>query len=91
MEVSTWGMRKSAEHPHIGDPLNCVGMLERVTHEPVFTQEEWNDGGDGPDAPIPTETVYHLRTLDGRQFSWRNARMIRVPDTADFRIMNNRT
>lgn len=90
METGTFGMSASEKMPHLGDPLNNVGMLESITQEPVFTQEQWDEGGDGPDVPIPTETVYNLRLLDGRKFSWRNASMIRVPDSRNFKVMKSR-
>lgn len=70
------------------DVLDCIGVLERNLREPRFSQEEWNENGDGPERPIPDEEVWYIRTLDGREVRWTNALFIRVPDSADFRAMN---
>lgn len=51
--------------------LDSVGVLERITHEPVE--------GDWDDEPPPTERVWYIRTLDGRSYRWVNARFIGCP------------
>lgn len=51
--------------------LERLGVLARTTWEPV--QMEWNVETDGPH---PTEEVFYLDLLDGRQYRWTNANMI---------------
>ncbi len=94
VEISTIGMwdepeRYAAkeEYAHLSNVLNCIGTLERIAAEPVWTEEEWKEGGDT--GPIPTQKVWYIRTLDGREFRWENATFIRVPNTRNFRVMND--
>jgi hypothetical protein len=58
-----------------------------------MTPEKWNEGvEDKADWETPSnECVYYLRTLDGREFRWTNSKLILVPDTPQFKAMNNRT
>ena len=63
-------------HPdRLGERL---GRLVRIAEEPVFTPEQWADGG-GENEPIPTHTVWYLRLPDGREYGWYNASFIAVP------------
>jgi hypothetical protein len=57
--------------------LDAVGFLEKITKEPVFSDEDesWDTDVDGPE---PLETCYYIRTLDGRLFRWHNAKFIRA-------------
>lgn len=55
------------------------GRLVRVASEPMYTPEEWADGGSGPDEPIPHERVWYIELADGREFRWVNASFIAVP------------
>jgi len=64
----------------------ALSLLERITAEPVWTDEDWKEQGES--GPIPTKKVWHIRTLDDRGFRWENATFIRVPNACDFRVMN---
>lgn len=72
--------------------LDCIGVLERLEREPICTEEDWRDPvighGAYPNEPVPTEQVWYIRTLDGREVRWTNALFVLVPDSADFRVMN---
>lgn len=72
--------------------LDCIGVLERMEHEPFCTEEHWRDPVNGHGAlisePVPTEKVWYIRTLDGREVRWTNALFVRVPDSPDFQVMN---
>jgi hypothetical protein len=59
-----------------------LGRLERTVREPVFTPEEWAEGGGGTD-PIPTEDIWYLTLADGREYRWHNATFIAVPTAID--------
>ncbi len=93
VEISTMGMwgadpaKYKPEHAHLANVLNCIGTLERIAAEPVWTEAEWK--AEGETGPIPTQKVWYIRTLDGREFRWENATFIRVPNTRNFRIMND--
>jgi len=91
VEISTIGMWDDprpfpTDRAHLKDVLNCIGTLERITAEPVWTDEDWKEQGES--GPIPTKKVWHIRTLDDRGFRWENATFIRVPNACDFRVMN---
>lgn len=98
METSAWGMfcapdakeRYAKEHSHVLDPLNFIGVLGRIVAEPSMSAEQWNEGVEDKNdwEPVPTEKVYYIKTLDGRDFNWRNCRFIRIPDSHNFRVMN---
>jgi len=57
--------------------INKVGWLQRIAHEPRFSNDEWKEMAEG--RPCPTERAYYIRTLDGREFRWTNAQMIALP------------
>jgi hypothetical protein len=61
--------------------IDAVGLFLRSAREPVFTLEQWEEGGGGED-PIPLETVYYIQTLDGREFRWTNATFYAVPENS---------
>ena len=93
MEISTFHMRFDANRKlaSIGRYpgaalLDNIGTLERVTREPVMAPEKWNEGIENrAEWEVPgDEQVFYLRTLDGREVRWTNARMIKVPDATDF-------
>lgn len=72
--------------------LDCIGVLDRTLREPICSEEHWRDPVNGhgayPEEPVPTEQVWYIRTLDGREVRWTNALFVRVPDGPDFRVMN---
>lgn len=71
-EITTAGMRGR-------DPLDAVGVLEKVAAEKIdFNDPDfvWDEEEEG--RPHPTETVYYLRTLDGREFRWSNATLVTI-------------
>lgn len=71
-ETSTlggWGARKDMS------PLDAVGRLVRTAREKMPI-EEWDEQTDGP---WPTEKVWYVRTLDGREFRWVNADFVAIP------------
>lgn len=84
-ECMMWRMGKA-------NILDCVGVLERMEREPICAEEQWRDPVNGygayPHDPVPTEQVWYIRTLDGREVRWTNALFVLVPDSADFRVMN---
>lgn len=55
------------------------GTLVRVADEPVYPEEQRAELGFGPDEPMPTERVWYVRLLDGREFRWTNASFLAVP------------
>jgi len=55
------------------------GRLLRTAAEPMWTPEQWAEGGGGAD-PIPLERIFYIRTADGREYRWRNASFIAIPD-----------
>ena len=55
--------------------VDAVGILESAVYEPAF--DDWDEDKEGE--PCPKETAWYLRTLDGREFRWTNARFIAVP------------
>lgn len=81
-----------ARHPQVGDLVfetthrlgarnadmaATLGVLLAVEDRPLYAAEEWDEATEGK--PCPTETVYVLRTLDGRRFTWTNASIIALP------------
>lgn len=54
---------------------NAVGKLLRVEQEPIAM--EWDEDKDGP---RPTERVWYIELLDGRESRWVNAEFLKVPD-----------
>lgn len=86
MEISSFYWSCAVPFERDYDPINSIGVWEREEQEPVFTPEQWAEGG-GEDEPIPTERVIYIRTLDGREFRWVNANFIRVPDTTGFKAI----
>lgn len=57
--------------------IDAVGILEEIAQEPVVYDDEnfvWDEEYEG--RPHPTETVFYIRTLDGRRHRWVNARFI---------------
>lgn len=54
-----------------------LGVLLAIEHRPLYPAEEWDEAREG--RPCPTEKVYVVRTLDGNQFSWTNARLMALP------------
>lgn len=79
---------KRMTHPRVGDwvieistiyiasrsDVEGVGVLEEIAREPIDFLE-WDEAEDGP---VPEETVYYLRLIDGRRFRWSNASIIAV-------------
>lgn len=60
--------------------LDGVGILEDIAQEKVDfgdNAEVWDEEVEGE--PHPTETVYYIRTIDGRLFRWTNATIIAAP------------
>lgn len=49
--------------------LDAIGILDRVVREPI---PDWGE----ENGPAPTEKVWHIKTLDGRDFRWTNANFI---------------
>ena len=93
VEISTMGMWDDArdfppDRAHLKDVLNCIGTLEKIAMEPIWTPEQWKEMGESESDPISTQKAWYIRTLDGREFRWENARFIRVPNARDFRVMN---
>lgn len=71
-ELTTMGMRGRSS-------LDAVGILEEIARERVeFSDPDfvWDETEDGPH---PTETIYYIRTMDGRRFRWSNATIIAAP------------
>lgn len=66
--------------------IDAVGILEEITQDPFVWDDPtfvWDEKEEGQ--PHPTETVYNIRTLDGRRIGWRNAAFITVPkDRIDY-------
>jgi hypothetical protein len=58
--------------------IDAVGYLRRVVWEPIA---EWDD------EPRPTEKVFYIRTLDGREYRWTNADFISAPTEFPLRSM----
>lgn len=60
------------------DCAMAVGWLERIEREPVDLEweEKWNIEVDGP---VPTERVFYITAIDGREARWVNAEFIQVP------------
>lgn len=59
--------------------LDGIGILESIEQEKVdFGDSDfvWNEAEEG--RPHPTETVYYLRTMDGRRFRWVNASIVAI-------------
>jgi hypothetical protein len=83
VEISTiWvGLPGPRNNNNPNHYLDSVGVLTKITREPMFTPEEWDENTEGE--PIPTESVYYLNTLDGREFRWTNCEFIRVPNELD--------
>jgi hypothetical protein len=57
--------------------IDAVGRLTRVQQDPVDYGEgadPWDEAAEG--RPHPTETVYYIRTLDGREMRWTNAKFV---------------
>jgi hypothetical protein len=73
METTTHRMKNR-------DPLEGIGRLVSITHEPMYTLEAWKEGGGVDGEPIPMETIYTIALIfdDGREFRWRNASFIKV-------------
>lgn len=72
VEITSLGMRSY---------LDNLGTLLRVTDEPVVFSDPnfiWDEKEEG--RPHPTEKCTYIKTLDGREFRWTNARFIAVPD-----------
>lgn len=70
-EVSTLGIKPA---------INAVGYLIKKTEEPVDFgpgADPWDEVAEG--RPHPTEPIWYIKTLDGREMRWHNARFIRVP------------
>lgn len=92
MEVSSFYHAFDPAGPTRGyDPLNAIGVLERIEWEPMASPEKWNDGVEDKsewETP-PNEKVHYLRTLDGREFRWVNSMLILVPDTPQFKAINS--
>ena len=95
VEISTIGMWDNLVHykldesrEHLRDVLNCIGTLERIANEPLYTPEQWVEMGESENDPISSQKAWYIRTLDGREFRWENALFIRVPNARDFRVMN---
>lgn len=61
--------------------MDGIGYLLRVEWEKVAWPNDpefvWDEEAEGE--PHPTEKVWYLRTLDGREARWTNAHMIVVP------------
>ena len=72
-------------HPEVGDlvlesttmsrasAIDRIGRLKAITLEPL---EGWDD----IDEPTPNEKVWTITTMDGREFKWRNADFIVIPE-----------
>lgn len=74
MEQTTFRMKGRS-------PLDALGTLLRITQEPVVFSDPdfvWDEKEEGQ--PHPTEKCTYIKTLDGREFRWTNARFIAVPD-----------
>lgn len=59
---------------------DAVGYLREIAFEPVDygpDAEPWDEAEEG--RPHPTEKVYYINTLDGRQYRWVNASFIAAP------------
>ena len=55
------------------NPEDALGKLIRVAEEPVRPAEpEYGE------TEAPTETIYYIETLDGREYRWYNCHFIRV-------------
>lgn len=58
-------------------PESAVGLLHKVTQEPVPFDEPWDEKSEG--RPHPTEEVVYIRPLDGGQIiRWTNAHFITI-------------
>ncbi len=60
--------------------LDAVGYFLRSAEEPFnisYPEFEWDEKVEGK--PMPKETVYYIRTLDGREFRWHNADFMSAP------------
>ena len=64
--------------------LTTVGELLRIEYCPMYSEEVWAEQfaeGEEPE-PIPTEDIYVIRLLDGREYRWSNAEFVTVPSTS---------
>jgi hypothetical protein len=80
MEITNFGAK----------PIDRIGRLISADQEPppyldeaTYDEEEW----EGPWPPY-LEKVWRIKTLDGREFYWTNARFIVIPED-DFKLPNN--
>lgn len=73
VEISTiHGMRHAGARS-----LDGIGFLEEIAREKVdFGNPEFVWDEDAQGKPHPTETVFYIRTFDGRRFRWINATFI---------------
>ncbi|MGB1214951.1 MAG: hypothetical protein ACPG4X_16405 [Pikeienuella sp.] len=80
---------EAMQSPNIGDivfesstiyrrslDLDAVGILLKDCHEPAHT--DWDEIEEG--GPCPSERVFYVQTLDGREKRWTNASFHCVPD-----------
>lgn len=79
--VGDWVIETTTVWMGTRSDLDGIGILEEIAREPfVFSGDPdfvWDEEVEG--APHPTETVYYLRTMDGRRFRWTNASIVAVP------------
>lgn len=71
MESTTW--RRRARDG------SALGWLERITREPVYTDEEWREQGGGE--PMPMEKVYYIKSLSGTIVRWTNCEFLVVANS----------
>jgi len=76
MEVSNFG----------ADAINRIGRLisARPENPPVsqVDPETYDESAWGRPYPPYMEMTHRIRTLDGREFAWTNARFIAIPEVA---------
>ena len=81
-EIGDWVIETSTVHRMRHSPssdLDGIGILEAVEWEKVvFGDPEfvWDEEAEGK--PHPTEKIYYIRTMDGRQFRWSNASIVAI-------------
>lgn len=81
-QIGDWVIETSTVYGFRHSPssdLDGIGILEAVEWENVvFGDPEfvWDEETEG--RPHPTEKIYYIRTMDGRQFRWSNASIVAV-------------
>jgi hypothetical protein len=63
------GVNRTAWH----EPENCIGYFLRKAQEAV---PNWDEAEERE--PAPTETVWYIQALDGRELRWTNANFVTI-------------